>query len=239
MTWRTALELGRVSNLPTVWTNVLAGVALAALEPAWKIVLPVGLAASLLYVAGMYLDEAFNRGRNAAHRAERPIPQGEVSARVVFKAGFGMMAAALAILAVATDATTFVAGLVLTGLILLYDVSHEGNRVAPAISMAIMGLGRVAVYGVAASASGRTFAPPVIVGAVFLFLYLVMVSMVARQENQEKQDPKSPRLVGRLVAGISLVDGVQLLVVGQPWIALACVGAFFLTLGLQKRLAAT
>src|SRR5258708_39014647 len=90
MTLRTAL--GRVSNLPTVWTNVLAGVALAALEPEWKVVLPVGLAVSLLYVAGMYLDDAFDRGPDA--RVERPIPRGEVSARLVFKAGFGVMAAA-------------------------------------------------------------------------------------------------------------------------------------------------
>ena len=180
----------------------------------------------------MYLDEAFDRGSDAAHRAERPIPQGEVSARLVFQAGFGMMAAALVILAVATDAATFVAGLVLAGLVLVYDVSHKGNRFAPAISIASMGLARVAVYGVAAEARpGETFAPPVVVGAAFLFLYLVMLSMIARQETT---DPKRPRLVGRLIAGISLVDGVQLLAVGQPWVALGGMGAFFLTLSLQK-----
>ena len=151
MTLRTALKLGRVSNLPTVWTNVLAGVALAAIEPPWKVVLPVGVAASLLYVAGMYLNDAFDQRWDAQHRPERPIPAGEVSARIVFQAGFGMMAAALIVLAVATNARTLVAGLVLAGLILLYDVSHKGNRFAPAV----MGLCRVAVYGVAASAAGR------------------------------------------------------------------------------------
>ena len=29
MTWQTALKLGRVSNLPTVWTNTLAAAVLA------------------------------------------------------------------------------------------------------------------------------------------------------------------------------------------------------------------
>ena len=29
MTWMDALKLGRVSNLPTVWTNALAGMVLA------------------------------------------------------------------------------------------------------------------------------------------------------------------------------------------------------------------
>jgi 4-hydroxybenzoate polyprenyltransferase len=231
MTPRTALNLGRVSNLPTVWTNVLAGVGLAALEPPWRVVLPVGVAVSLLYVAGMYLNDAFDAGWDARHRAERPIPAGEASVRIVFQAGFGMMAAALILLAVATTTSALVAGLVLAALIVLYDVSHKGNRFAPAL----MGLCRVAVYAVAASATG-SFAPPVVVGGIFLFGYLVMLSAIARQETK---NPKLPRLVSRLIAGISLVDGVQLVAVGQAWLALVCVGAFGLTLALQRRVAGT
>jgi 4-hydroxybenzoate polyprenyltransferase len=230
MTLGTALRLGRVSNLPTVWTNVLAGVALSALEPPWAVVLPVGVAVSLLYVAGMYLNDAFDRRWDAEHRPERPIPAGEVAARVVFRAGFGMMAAALIVLAVAANARALVAGLVLAGLIVLYDVSHRGSRLAPLV----MGLCRAAVYGAAASAAGATFAPPVVVGAGFLLVYLVMLSMIARQETS---DPRRQRLVGRLIAGISLVDGAQLVVIGQPWAALACALAFPLTLALQKRVA--
>jgi hypothetical protein len=71
---------------------------------------------------------------------------------------------------------------------------------------------------------------------MFLFLYLVMLTMIARQETT---DPRLPRLVARLIAGISLVDGAQLLAMGHPWVALACVGAFALTLALQKRVAGT
>jgi 4-hydroxybenzoate polyprenyltransferase len=232
MSVQTALKLGRVSNLPTVWTNVIAGVALSSLEVDWKIVVPVAIAASLLYVAGMYLNDAFDARWDAEHRPERPIPAGEVPARLVFQAGFGMMAAALIVLAVAAGTRALVAGLVLAGLIVLYDLRHKGNRFAPAI----MGLCRVAVYGVAATAAGRTFAPPVVVGATFLFCYLVLLSSIARRETT---DPKLPRLVGRLIAGISLVDGAQLLAVEQPWLALACVGAFALTLRWQRRVAGT
>jgi 4-hydroxybenzoate polyprenyltransferase len=232
MSLGTALRLGRVSNLPTVWTNVLAGVALSSLGPRWSALLPVGVAVSLLYVAGMFLNDAFDRRWDAAHRPERPIPAGEVSARAVFQAGFGMMAAALALLAATTNARALVAGLVLAALILIYDVSHKGNRLAPLV----MGLCRVAVYGVAASAAGDTFAPPVIAGGGLLFLYLVTLTIVAREETSR---PNLPRLVGRLIAGISLIDGVQLGVVGRHWLALACAGAFLLTLRLQRRVAGT
>ena len=229
---RTALKLGRVSNLPTVWTNVIAGVALSTLEVSWEIVLPVAVAASLLYVAGMYLNDAFDRRWDAQHRPDRPIPAGEVSARLVFQSGFAMIGAALVVLAVATSSRAFVAGVVLAGLVVLYDVSHKRTRFAPAI----MGLCRVGVYLLASSAAGRTFAPPVVVGALFLFCYLVFLSTIARRETT---DPKLPRLVGRLIAGISLVDGAQLLVVGEWWAALACVGAFALTLTWQRRVAGT
>ena len=229
---RTALRLGRVSNLPTVWTNVIAGAALATLEISWTVVVPVALAASLLYVAGMFLNDAFDARWDAEHRPERPIPAGEVSARLVFQAGFGMMAAALVLLAVTAGTSALVAGVILAALIVLYDARHKNNPVAPAI----MGLCRVAVYFVAASAAGHPFAPPVVAGALFLFCYLVLISTIARRETT---DSKLPRLVGRLIAGISLVDGAQLLAAGDNWLALVCVGAFALTLLWQRRVAGT
>jgi len=104
MTLRTALRLGRVSNLPTVWTNVMAGLALngGALEP--RLIVPLGLATSLFYVAGMYINDAFDWRWDAQHRPERPIPAGEVKAGTVFAAGFGVMAAGLVLLARERDA---------------------------------------------------------------------------------------------------------------------------------------
>lgn len=41
MTPAVALRLGRVSNLPTVWTNALAGIALAGASPWHWATLPV------------------------------------------------------------------------------------------------------------------------------------------------------------------------------------------------------
>ncbi len=230
---RTALKLGRVSNLPTVWTNVLAGMVLSGTEPPPTIVVSVGVAASLMYVAGMYLNDAFDHRWDAENRAGHPIPMGEVDVRTVFVAGFGMMAAALVVLLVGPGGPrAFVPGLVLAGLIVLYDVSHRKNPIAPVI----MGLGRVAVYFVAARAVASTFALPVYVGAAFLLTYLVMLAIIARGETK---DPKTPRLVGRLIAGICIVDGLQILAVGSYWLAGLCAVGFVLTLRLQRRAAGT
>jgi 4-hydroxybenzoate polyprenyltransferase len=232
MTLRTALKLGRVSNLPTVWTNVLAGVALTSLDPKWQVVLPVAVAASLLYVAGMYLNDAFDHRWDAEHRPERPIPAGEASARTVFRAGFGMMGAALVVLLATVGARAFVAGLLLAALVLLYDLTHKKTRLAPLL----MGLCRVAVYFTAGVAAAPALAPPFYAGAAFLLAYLILLSSIARDETK---DPKLPRLVGRLIAGIALVDGAQLVALGHPWLALTCVGAFVLTLRLQRRVPGT
>jgi 4-hydroxybenzoate polyprenyltransferase len=243
MSVRTALKLGRVSNLPTVWTNVLAGMALnngvadaRVTVPVFvPVFVPVGVAVSLLYVAGMYLNDAFDHRWDAQHRPERPIPAGEVDARTVFVAGFGMMAAALVILLLGPGgARTLVPGGALAGLILLYDVSHKKNPAAPIV----MGLCRVAVYFTAARAVAPrlAFAPPVYVGAAFLLFYLVTLSLIARDETK---NPKLRGLVGWLIAGISLVDGAQLLVMGHAGLAVACAGAFVLTRLLQRRIAGT
>jgi len=52
MSWsvKTALELGRVSNLPTVWSNTLAGVVLAGVSPFNWNILTVLLAMSMAYL---------------------------------------------------------------------------------------------------------------------------------------------------------------------------------------------
>ncbi|MBF0375745.1 MAG: UbiA family prenyltransferase, partial [Alphaproteobacteria bacterium] len=89
--FRVALRLGRVSNLPTVWTNVLAGATLAGGLPDGAGLFALLVAATLLYVGGMFLNDAFDRHVDALTRPERPIPSGEVPAAAVFAAGFGML----------------------------------------------------------------------------------------------------------------------------------------------------
>jgi hypothetical protein len=186
MSWQVALRLGRVSNLPTVWTNTLTGIVLAGGALGSPPTLPLLLALSLFYVGGMYLNDAFDARIDAIERPERPIPSGAISARAVFAAGFAMLAAGVLLLlwtgyglTGGTGPWPGLGGLALAGAIVLYDWYHKDNPLSPAL----MGLCRVLVY----LAAGLAFAvpPPAILwlAALLLLCYLIGLTYVAKQEN--------------------------------------------------------
>jgi 4-hydroxybenzoate polyprenyltransferase len=229
---RTALRLGRVSNLPTVWTNVLAGIALNGGEPTFGLALPVALAASLFYVAGMFLNDFFDHRWDAQHRPDRPIPAGEVPALTVLGAGFALMGAALLVLAVGPGRPAFGAGFALGICILIYDTTHKTNALAPLV----MGLCRVFVYVMGARAVGPTLGLGVYLGAAVLLAYLVVLTAIARHETR---NPRLPALVGALIAGICLLDAVMLLLSGHLLAAALAAAGFPLTLRLQRRVPGT
>jgi 4-hydroxybenzoate polyprenyltransferase len=231
LTLPTALRLGRVSNLPTVWTNVLAGIALNGATPRLAVAVPVALAASLFYVAGMYLNDAFDHRWDAQHRPERPIPAGEVTASTVFAAGFALMAAGLLVLALGPGRTAS-AGLALGGCILIYDATHKTNPLAPVV----MGLCRVAVYVIGALAVAPHLGAGVYVGSTLLAAYLIGLTVIARHETR---NPRLPALVGALIAGICLLDAVMILCSGHLLIAIVAALGFPLTRRLQRRVPGT
>lgn len=186
MKWRTYIRLGRVSNLPTVWTNVLAGIVLAGgpLEPGTLAALVVAL--SLFYVGGMYLNDAFDRNVDARERPERPIPSGLIGAREVFAIGFGMLAAALLVLAgVAVRQGPPLNwlpvgwGVALAAVIIYYDAVHKRDPLSPLV----MGLCRVLTYVIAAVVVAGALPGRVVAAALVLLSYLVGLTYVAKQET--------------------------------------------------------
>ena len=87
----TYLKIGRVSNLPTVWTNVLAGAFLSGHAADVPTLLWVMLAITLFYTGGMYLNDAFEADIDARERPNRPIPSGQISAKAVSAIGCAML----------------------------------------------------------------------------------------------------------------------------------------------------
>lgn len=186
MSWAVALKLGRVSNLPTVWTNMLAAIVLSGGAATDARVAPLLIALSLFYIGGMYLNDAFDAEIDAVERPERPIPAGQISRRTVFGLGFAMLAVGLALLiwigtafAASTGLWPAAGGLFLATSIVLYDWYHKNNPLSPLI----MGLCRVLVYVTAALCFTVPLPPALLVGAALLLCYLIGLTYVAKQEN--------------------------------------------------------
>src|SRR5689334_18324744 len=128
---RTLLVLGRVSNLPTVWSNCLCGWWLGGGGNSWKLPLLFG-GATLLYVGGMFLNDAFDVEFDRLRRSERPIPSGAISLRAVWS--WGLSALALGLLCLALSGwLTGLLGLGLLLSILIYDAIHKLVAFSPVL----------------------------------------------------------------------------------------------------------
>jgi 4-hydroxybenzoate polyprenyltransferase len=221
--WRSYLLLARLSNLPTVWSNVLAGCVLGGGAADEHLVIHLALAVSALYTGGMFLNDVFDHTIDAVARPERPIPRKDVSVNEAAAIGGGLLVAGASVIALVLAPTTavFVWVLALTNAILVYDVHHKQNRFAPIL----MGLCRGLVYCVVAAASGAVTVR-VVTAAAVLAAYVAGLSVVARRAG---------RYVPHLIAGISLIDAAVILAVsGRADLAGLAALAFVLTLIFQR-----
>jgi 4-hydroxybenzoate polyprenyltransferase len=173
---RTLLVLGRASNLPTIWSNCLAGWWLGGHRNADH--LPFLLAGvTLLYLGGMYLNDAVDVNFDRQHRKERPIPSGAISLGAVWKLALLWFALGLACLFRAGAATGEL-GFILLVCILLYDAVHKLITFSPPL----MGACRFFVYIVAASTDGGVAGWAIWCGLA-LAAYIVGLSFLARRES--------------------------------------------------------
>ncbi len=180
-----ALRLGRVSNLPTIWTNTLAGVALAGASPWHWATVPAVLGLSSAYLGGMFLNDAFDRAIDARDRPGRPIPSGLVDANTVFALGFALLLAAVAALSASASAfgvastPAALSGLALSGMIIGYNWSHKNNPISPVT----MGLCRLLTYVAAGLAATALLSGPLMYAAIMSLCYLIGLTYVAKQES--------------------------------------------------------
>lgn len=168
------LRLARISNLPTIWSNVLAASVLAGGMGTWDLATVI-VAMSAFYTGGMVLNDAFDRDVDATERPERPLPSGDISLIAAWTLGFALLGLGVALLAM-FGLGSGVAGLALAAAILLYDAWHKGNPLSPVL----MGACRALVYVGTALAAGATLSPPMIGAALALLLYVAGITMAAK-----------------------------------------------------------
>ena len=196
---RTMVILGRVSNLPTVWSNCLAGWWLGGHENSAN--LPrLFLGVTALYLGGMFLNDAFDADFDRQHRPERPIPSGAISLPAVW--GWGLAWLALGALSlISIGKTTGMLALVLLVCIVLYDATHKVITASPWL----MGACRFWVYVVAGSTAGwGVNGWPIWCGAA-LALYVAGLSHLARLENSRQQIPYWPLALLAAPVGMAML----------------------------------
>ena len=174
---RTLLVLGRASNLPTVWSNCIAGWLLGDGGP-WSGLFLLCVGATCLYTGGMFLNDAFDVEFDRQHRAERPIPSGAISLGEVWGFGVGWLMLGLVLMAFFDPGTTLLTFL-LVAAILLYDVVHKWVAFSPVL----MALCRFLLVLMAASAADSGVTGLAIWSAFALAFYIVGLSYVAKSES--------------------------------------------------------
>jgi hypothetical protein len=179
---RAGLILGRVSNLPTVWSNLLAGWFLGGGGADVARLGQLFAGGSLLYVGGMYLNDYCDAEFDRRYRAERPIPSGAISRRAVGNAALLWLALGLGLL-VPLGWVTAATALLLTACIILYDLLHKQISWAPVL----MAFCRFLLYPLAASAVAGAVPLHVLLAATALGAYVAGITYLARGESRPEK----------------------------------------------------
>lgn len=186
---RTLLILGRVSNLPTVWSNCLAAWLLNGGQ-SWNNFYVLCVGATLLYIGGMFLNDAFDVEFDRQFRKERPIPSGQITTRAVSWIGSTMLLFGWLLLSL-TGKSAAIFALLLVGAIILYDAVHKRTTLAPLLMAAC----RFLLYVVAASATMRAVNDAVIWHGLALAAYITGLSYLARGESGQGMIRRWPLLL--------------------------------------------
>ncbi len=178
------LQIARLSNLPTVFSNVLVGITLASSTTSIPIdiTLSAMLALSLFYVGGMAQNDLFDLKIDTKEHPQRPLPSGALSlreARVFIVATFGL--GFFLIAATAPNALYYALGLLVC--IILYNLFHKKWTG----SLIFMGLCRAFVYCVAAAMIASRQQQdlswtPLAYFAASLAIYIIAMTLVAQKE---------------------------------------------------------
>ncbi|MEX0773618.1 MAG: UbiA family prenyltransferase [Balneolales bacterium] len=180
------LQLARISNSPTVFSNVLAGAVLSGVMYNGVLegneatsLLFLMLAMGVLYTAGMYLNDVFDYKIDLKERPKRPLPSGLVDKNTAIALVIIFFFIGLLLLAF-VNSGAFISGLLLIGIIIFYDYWHKTNP----FGHYVMAMTRVMVYVTAFVAFSDTASSELMISALLLFFYVSGFTFIAKSENK-------------------------------------------------------
>ncbi|MFC4454192.1 UbiA family prenyltransferase [Deinococcus sonorensis] len=199
--FRAHLSLARISNSPTVASNVLAGAALAGSTGLSGRTVLLMLSMVLFYTAGMYLNDLLDLDIDRRERPERPLPSGTVPLPEAWAVTGVLFVGGLALLAT-QGLTALLSGLGLAALIVVYDAWHKRNPLSPLL----MAGTRVLVYVTAFLALAGTAAGPLLLWALLMGGYIMGLTYIAKTENRSGLARGWPAALVLLPAAVFVVS---------------------------------
>ncbi|MGA2059012.1 MAG: UbiA family prenyltransferase [Thermoguttaceae bacterium] len=183
---RDYLELMRLPNVFTSMADVAMGFLfvreLASAIDAWLLAVLLG-ASSLLYLAGVVLNDVFDLELDSHERPDRPLPSGRISPSAARRFGCGLLSAG----AVLGWAAAFIIGNMLPGAIVVILVTsiliYDSGLKFTAIGPLLVGACRMFNVLLGMSAAGTPFAAEHWVVAGAIGLYIAGITWFARTEN--------------------------------------------------------
>ncbi|WP_166823542.1 UbiA family prenyltransferase [Thalassoroseus pseudoceratinae] len=216
MSIRAYFQLMRFPAVFTALSDIALGFSLTRLGaesapnvPWWQLAV-LALTSGCLYLAGMVFNDVFDREIDAVERPQRPIPSGRVSVAAAVRFGSVLIGIGLAAAAVVGLSSLAVA-VALTLCIFLYDAILKKSILGP-LAMGGCRFSNVLLGGSAHADWSRLtdFAamktdglPPLLWVAGGLFIYIVGVTLFAREEAGESR--RGPLFGGLLVVDLGLL----------------------------------
>jgi len=188
----THLSLGRVSNLPTVWTNVLAAGAMAGAAMPSDGWLSVLIAMSLFYIAGMYYNDVCDAQYDKQHQPHRPIAAAlitreRVEAYAIAYALLGFLLVYNARMAAPMASESASVGWLLSvcalvALIIAYNRHHKNNPLSPLIMAAC----RAAVLVTTGYTLTGTLPPMLLLMVLATLCWVIGLTYFAKHEQSDR-----------------------------------------------------
>jgi len=186
--WWTTL---RTANLPTVWSNVILGVGLSAPTVSAELLAPMFalmLGISLIYLAGMALNDGMDVAFDRAAGSNRAVAAGRIPSQLACTVGaalllFGIIVIAIGATLNSTPASTqawILVTALLASAVVMYNVTHRRSHWLAAILMAVC---RACVPILAALLTINSVLPSVWVAACAVGIWTIGVTLIGRGER--------------------------------------------------------
>ncbi len=230
------LELLRAPNLFTSMADVAMGYLFVQTTsaPDARTLALLLLASTLLYAAGVVLNDVFDFSRDVSQRPDRPLPSGRISPAVARWLGWELLLLGVAVAWLIAFLTTTghlypgLVGSLLAGCIVLYDAGLKRTPLGPTAMGACRMLN--VLLGMSVTAAPWHAAHWMVAGGIGI--YIAGVTWLARTESRESSRLHLGLATGVMMAGIALLAcyggqgrevGTQLL--GRFQLLMAILGA--------------